>query len=86
MVSDPAIVYKFDFEDFKNKNPDIKIIKQASSSGDDCHYDIIGMTDSKTVSHVKQLFKPPFLFACCNNVMVEINTVQFEKLHEFKCA
>lgn len=55
-----------------------------SSTGDDCHHDILNIREYNMSDKFEQAFiKPPNIFACCDGLSVQLTKAQFEDLFGF---
>jgi hypothetical protein len=51
-----------------------QLIQETTDSGDDCHYNIIGIDDREARIYFEQYWDNPANFRFCNNGTIEILT------------
>jgi hypothetical protein len=59
------------------------IVEETSSTGDECHRNIVGLKDGPAQKWAKKNCRPPSVFLCARDHSIQLSNEQFERLYEF---
>lgn len=62
------------------------IINTTTESGDDCHRDILNITNTVAGNFAKEHFKSPSIYMCCPSGVKQLTTEQYEDLLNNLCG
>ena len=83
----PIIYWQIEFNDLiQHCTPTLISIQQATShTGDECHYNIQGVSDKNAEKFFRVHCAPPNIFYCCNGDGIPLTNEQYENIYEFEC-